>query len=726
LRTLTAPETTLLAAAGKRLAYKVEIQNHLGTWQDFTTLSGIDWVVSIVGSEGIDDPIQTLTLELRRDHGGLSLSPFRGDSSLNTGGTAVDVGRGIRVSTAYATFDTAPVAGDFRFVHVGTIDLLDFSGINIQVQSRMAVGAKLVDRWVRTETEYGTVGGRRLDLVIQDIISAWASGITLEVPTLPAYNVTSYMQQSTTVWDAIRTLAGLIGWDIRILWNSTAGEFRPTLIQPDRTKTVPDYTFAPPFIYNVTQLSIDRTWIRNTIDVWYLDTNGVRLSVGGNDTASIARFDEQWALIIRGTGSPIDTSGEATALLNAALADLAWPIADQVVEVPYFWPLEIGDLYRFSANGIHYNGNQDLAATAHRWEIRKGKARSYITVRGKPAGFYRTWLNEFELGGNVGGRAPVLKFSTLTHSGSTGTATVTAEDPDLLLTALEFATKVGTGAYSAFASTWDSATGTVGGSPTLLRTESVFVGARGSYIQVRPTYKIDGTTYQPTMEYYFDPDYIAEVLGFSVDFTAANLVKITDLSCDEDTVVAYANITTDGSTPADPTSGSHDISLFGSPPTGTMTSSITCDPGDTAKIKIRGANSGGTLGPIRQGERLNGAGVVNTAVITLAVLSGGSTGSPTGPVSGTLTLAYSVDAPSGWTVEADLYADGQPHLAPWMSATTTLSDTSGTARSRSGYRDTSLGLQVNYAALLLVKDGGGNVKAAMWTNTYPEYQDILI
>jgi hypothetical protein len=61
-----------------------------------------------------------------------------------------------------------------------------------------------------------------------------------------------------------------------------------------------------------------------------------------------------------------------------------------------------------------------------------------------------------------------------------------------------------------------------------------------------------------------------------------------------------------------------------------------------------------------------------------------------------------------------------------MSATTTLSDTSGTARSRSGYRDTSLGLQVNYAALLLVKDGGGNVKAAMWTNTYPEYQDILI
>lgn len=722
MRAVTAGETTLLGSAGKRLAYKVEIQDEVNAWQDFTALGGRDWVLGISGNESIDDPIPTLNVELRRDHAGVSLSPFRGDSSLNAGGAAVDVGRGIRVSVAYATYGTAPAAGDYRMVFVGTIDSLDFSQPTISVQARNAAGAKLVDNWVRDETTYGTPAGRNLDLVIQDIITAWAPGITLTVPVAPAYLVTEYSQQPESVWDAIRTLAGLIGWDIRIMWNTTASEFRPALIEPARTKTIPDYTFGPAFIHTVDQLAIDRTFVRNSIRVTYLDAAGAEQSTSATDAPSVTRFGEQWAEIIRGEGSPIDTLAEANALRDAALADLAWPIADQVVQVPYFWPLELGDLYRFSANGIHYDTAQDLASTAHRWRIAPKSARSFISVRGKPAGFYLNWLREGELGtGDV--VVPVMRFTTLTHTGSSGTATITVDDPSLIVTALEFKTKIGTAAYGSYLTTWDSATGTAGTAAILVRTESLFVGAKhGSYIKVRVTYLANRASYQDEIEYYFDPDHIAQVLGFSVDFTTGNLVKVTDITSDDDTTNVYVTVTVDGTTPADPTAATNNGSLAGTPPTGAITTALTCPPGSIAKVKIRGANSAGTLGPVRSGERLNQAGATS-AVVESVTISGGAAGTgPTDP--GTLTLKYTVSAYSGALVYAYLYADGLL-VNTWLNGTSMFSDTTGTAYSRVAYRDTTNGVQVNYSCLMQVKDGS-TVKASMWSNTYPEYQDIQI
>jgi hypothetical protein len=405
MRALTAGQSTLLTTAGKRLHYRVWVQDEVLAYQELNNLSGVDWVVSLSGGVSIDDPIPTATIELRRDHAGTSMAPFRGDSSLNTGGALIDVGRLIAIDVGYTAWGaTAAFPGDFQRMFWGVIDTIDFSQSNIVITARDSIGAGLVDAWVREETEYGTAAGRRLDLVIQDIITDWAPGITLAVPVLPAYVVTTYLQQPESVWDAIRTLAGLPGWDLRFGWDATGFINDVRLIEPDRAKTTPDWTFAPAFIHNVQALAIDRTWIRNSIRVTYLDAAGDIQHEDVTDATSIARYGEQWAEIIRGQGSPIDTATEANDLAVAALADLSTPIADQTVEVPFFWPLELGDLYRFSANGIHYNSNQDLAVTGHRWEISAKKARSYITCRGKPAGFYLNWLNPGTIGGpSVGG-----------------------------------------------------------------------------------------------------------------------------------------------------------------------------------------------------------------------------------------------------------------------------------------------------------------------------------
>src|SRR5690606_14419731 len=90
----------------------------------------------------------------------------------------------------------------------------------------------------------------------------------------------------------------------------------------------------------------------------------------------------------------IDTAEEAQALADAALADLAQPKAEQEIELHYWWPVELHDLYRFLPNGVHYDEAQDLAVVNWRHELAADRARTFIRTRGRPAGAYRRWYRE--------------------------------------------------------------------------------------------------------------------------------------------------------------------------------------------------------------------------------------------------------------------------------------------------------------------------------------------
>ena len=79
-------------------------------------------------------------------------------------------------------------------------------------------------------------------------------------------------------------------------------------------------------------------------------------------------------------------------MADAALSDLAWPDAEQAIEM-LLWPAaEIGDLYRFRANGVHYDRDHDWAVTSVRHQIALDRHRTTIRTRGKPAGMYRQWF----------------------------------------------------------------------------------------------------------------------------------------------------------------------------------------------------------------------------------------------------------------------------------------------------------------------------------------------
>jgi hypothetical protein len=96
------------------------------------------------------------------------------------------------------------------------------------------------------------------------------------------------------------------------------------------------------------------------------------------------------------------------------IADLREADAEQTVVMPYNWRVELGDLYEFAANGVHYDTAQRLAVLSYRHSITDKGCRTTLVCRGKPAGGRMRWL-ELEARGGVGGEN---RFYT--HAGATG------------------------------------------------------------------------------------------------------------------------------------------------------------------------------------------------------------------------------------------------------------------------------------------------------------------
>lgn len=404
MRTVSAPELAVLAGLTREVTLRLKVQNGSGTMVDMSS-----WLESITPDEEIDRPVSGLTFHLRRDSGTTqSLSPFRADSTLNrlddgaTYSPILDLNRVVTFEAATTAIGAYPGVGDYKLLFKGTIDLIDFEESPIAVTCR-DLGAPLVDRWIESKTYYGTGPGRAIELVKQDILDiAFGAGV-VPVNTIgaPAFNVITYQQQRQSISDAQQALDQLRGWDSRYWWHEGTGTFRYTFQEPPRSKTVPDYTFDPSGYFDVTALNLELLDIRNVIEVTYRDqTTKERASVTRTDATSITKYGRRFMLIEEADDSPIDTLSEATTMADAALSDLKEPKASLEIELPFFWPCQLWDLYRFTANGVHFNTDQDLAVSSFRHDFTTGSHRTFLKLRGSPAGAYLNWLGR---GGTIGG-----------------------------------------------------------------------------------------------------------------------------------------------------------------------------------------------------------------------------------------------------------------------------------------------------------------------------------
>lgn len=731
MRSSPAGQITTIDGNSYSVHTRVQVKNGSGTWINLASLSGYNWIDSVEWDEDIDQPVAQATVTLWREVGALSLAPLDTTSALNrlddtvTYSPLLNLTREIKIEVATLAANATPGAGDWVLVFHGYIDTIEWpkTESHVRVIAR-DLGGKLADTFIESETAYGSGVGVAMETVIQSILTNNSTGVTLYTPVSPGFVITTYVQQKESVLDACRTLAQMIGWDVRYKWDSGTSAYRFTLFEPDRTKVAIDKTFAGSFYIDVQQLTVDVAGIRNVVKCIYTDPSSGRTSQSASNAASITKYGRRFMEIEEADDSPINSATEATELVTAAVLDLCEPKATMQIETLFWWPVEMGDLYRFSSNAIHFDSNQDLAVVGYRHALSMNEHRTFITVRGQPCGAYVGWLERDK---RVEGeddrpkRVPAMQWSTLSQSGTTGTATATIDDPDLIITAVEFRTKIGSAAFSAFASTWDTTTGTAGTDTQLVRTESLTIGTKhGSVIQCRVTYKIAGVTQTTTLEHYFDINTAANVTGASISFTTTGAVIVTAVG-DEDTANMYVEVTTDGSTPSDPTSGTNDGTISGR--SGSVTTAITAADGNTVKAKVRGYNSdptaGTVFGPISV---IYVAAGTSTYDITNAYITAYVDTTPS-PDRCKPEITYQVTMPLGYTLDIDHILTDSQSVSTVHSVTTGETTTSRT--SYTGYASSAIPYYydkptytdwVTCVMRITMKNGGGTVVKVGYSN----------
>lgn len=402
----TAPELALLQATAFQLHLRAYIANTDGAWKNLADLDGISHLYDVAVDLDIDNKIETCGIHLKRDTGATrSLSPLRTDSTLNRDAATdfaplLDAGRDVYAQVAVTAPGGTPGPSDWHTVFVGTVDRVAFAGPMVVLDCRDEA-ALLADRYnVAAYTLNYVDAPVPLETAIQEVLDRADTAAdatfapTLYAPTSPDYLVNHFRGEIEPILDQVLRLAQLTGWDARQLWDTPTGAFRFTLYDPQRSKTVPDVTFAPNQYIDVQELAVDRTNVRNQILCSFgYATDASRLVPRGVlDTESISRYGRRTLHFIEATESPINTEAEADAMIAYALSDLKEPDAELQVEMLPRPELELHDLCRFEANGVHFDTDTDLAITKIRTRFGGDKPRTILGLRGTPAAYYRGWI----------------------------------------------------------------------------------------------------------------------------------------------------------------------------------------------------------------------------------------------------------------------------------------------------------------------------------------------
>lgn len=399
MRTLSGGERTLIG--GNFDVYvKVEVENQAGAFQDVSSINGRDFFLAASWKEDVDTPVSSGTVTLAREITGQQLPALFSASPINIVSGAysplIHGGQKIRISTASVVKGAAPVSGDYREVFLGRVDDPDWSATNNAMMLAVSdTGAFLNDTIIDTERDYGTDDGVSVESVMQQIlndnpIARLGGAVTLSVPTSPGWNIHKFTQSRVSLLEALRDLAQQIGWDVRYRYDS-GGTSRLTFFSPDRAKTAVDATFGPSEYIDIPTFSENTDDIRTRIRVYYTDaTTGDRLFQEFSVTSPLGYV--RYMEVGEDATSNIDTAAEALAMATAMGLDLSTPQFSQQLDTTFFWPVQLGDLYTFTANGVHYDTDQTFAVASIQHDIDHDKHRTSLGVRGKPAGAYAAWL----------------------------------------------------------------------------------------------------------------------------------------------------------------------------------------------------------------------------------------------------------------------------------------------------------------------------------------------
>jgi len=247
-----------------------------------------------------------------------------------------------------------------------------------------------------------STSGNLVEKVIQNLLDDNLGGVTLYVPSASSWSIRQYKQQREPLLEAIRNLAMQIGWDVRYRWRESASAFQLTFSQPSRSSPSVDRTFGPSDYVDFSRLAQDVSGIRNVVRVIYPDRadtwpdgSPIRKVSEASDSTSITAYGRRFMEIAEDNNSNIDSSTEAAAMRDAALADLKDPVVEASVEMAQGFPwVQLGDYYSFTADDRHFSTTQSLAVFSVSHEAAEGHIKTSMQLRGKPSIGYDRWLEK--------------------------------------------------------------------------------------------------------------------------------------------------------------------------------------------------------------------------------------------------------------------------------------------------------------------------------------------
>lgn len=413
MRTISTAQDKALAGDFTSTFTKVEIEDGDGVLVDVNSgnLFGWSWLRSVDISDDIDSQMQTAKLILTKQIIIATMAPLMTGSRFQTdaasGKPFLDLNRQVKISVATLGMGSGVVPGDFVLIFDGNIDTLDWSGETVSI-SCTDKGRELLRAKIEQDSPYGAALGRPIELVIADILFEWLPSVTLfsengtggtpfNPGDSPGFNLIVWTVRPTTVMSALEQLVDQIGWSIRYRFQVNTAEFQLVLYEPDRTASTPDRTFSKTQYSELSRVGIDIKTIINAIQITYTEAPtstdpAVKKVRTLTDATSIAKFGRRWMTITEAGTSQINTEAEADDFINALLDDLKEPKTIAAANfVKLFWPVQLQDLYRFTANNEDFDTDQDLAVVSVAHSIRGGQARTTLGLRGQPASKVDRW-----------------------------------------------------------------------------------------------------------------------------------------------------------------------------------------------------------------------------------------------------------------------------------------------------------------------------------------------
>ena len=321
MRTLTGAETTVLSSLEYSVYVKISVFNADSSWIDLSSLDGVNYQVSAEIESNLDSPT-TATITLVRDFYDYSLAPLNEVSKHNQVSTGysplLKLGNYIKIETATIAVDTDPIAGDWKEVFRGIIDMVEFA--QDAVITCRDLSGLLQDAFLETATTFGDDGGTKdSEDVIQDVLDAAGLDVTLWCPYGSTFAIIAYKQEADSVYNIIQNIAQQRGWSVRYVYDEDTSAWRLKYYEPDRNRTTYDLEVNPNSYFGVTGISQSIANIRNMVSVVYRNTEGIvaetTYPIFGTATAGAAStltdstkawtvngWDGYYVTIISGTG----------------------------------------------------------------------------------------------------------------------------------------------------------------------------------------------------------------------------------------------------------------------------------------------------------------------------------------------------------------------------------------------------------------------------------------